>query len=135
MRPARPVFDLTGHAKTVTGVAFSPDGKRVVTLGLDFIGRVWDASTGKLIHADLKLTSMTEAVAVSADGRVIVTGGYDQTVRVWDGVTGRLALTIPGVAKVVSSVALSQDGRRIVTGCVEPLENYGASGTRRRAGS
>jgi WD40 repeat protein len=34
---------LRGHEGTVHGVAFSPDGKRIATVGDDGAARVWDA--------------------------------------------------------------------------------------------
>ncbi len=38
---------LKGHSTPVTSVAFSPDGKRVLTGSLDKTARVWDAQMGQ----------------------------------------------------------------------------------------
>lgn len=60
------------HGDTVTSVAFSPDGNKLVTSGL--IARLWDAATGQ----QLATLSGHEAVIWSAqfspDGRRIITG-------------------------------------------------------------
>ena len=57
------------------GVAFSPDGPRIVSGSVDNTVRIWDADTGQQIGAPL--TGHTEpvaAVAFSPDGRRIVSG-------------------------------------------------------------
>ena len=38
---------LTGHSNYVTSVAYSPDGKHIVTGSSDNTVKVWDAQTGK----------------------------------------------------------------------------------------
>lgn len=74
---------LEGHTKAVYGVAFAPDGKRIVTASKDNTVRVWDAATGKEL---LKLEGHTGSligVAFAPDGQRIVTASDDKTARVW----------------------------------------------------
>ena len=40
------VCTLRGHAYSVLSVAFSPDGKRIVSGSQDNLVKVWDAETG-----------------------------------------------------------------------------------------
>jgi WD40 repeat protein len=45
---------ITSHAagdKTVWSVAFSPDGKSILSAGKDGIVKLWDAFTGQSLHS------------------------------------------------------------------------------------
>jgi WD40 repeat protein len=41
------LLTLRGHSNAVSGVAFSPDGKRLATGSADQTAKVWDAESGK----------------------------------------------------------------------------------------
>jgi serine/threonine protein kinase len=41
---------LTGHAATIYSVAYSPDGRRILSAGADRTIRIWDSATGRLLH-------------------------------------------------------------------------------------
>ena len=77
---------------SVTSVAFSPDGTRIVSGSYDNTVRVWDAATGQAVH-DEPMRGHEDgvtSVAFSPDGTRVVSGGgvFDNTVRVWDALTG-----------------------------------------------
>jgi WD40 repeat protein len=84
----RETLSLKGHAGSHTGavfsVAFSPDGKRIVSGGGDETVKVWDASTGKETLSLKGHTDSIFSVAFSPDGKRIVSGSWDKTVKVWD---------------------------------------------------
>jgi WD40 repeat protein len=66
-------------------VAFSPDGRRVVTGSSDGTARVWDLSGSSPAAAVLEgHHDMIWSVAFSTDGQRVVTGSADNTARVWD---------------------------------------------------
>ena len=97
-------------------VAFSPDGKRIVSGG-DKTVRLWDADTGQPIGAPLSGHDNTVlSVAFSPDGRRIASGSFDNTVRVWDADTGQpIGPPLTGHTDWVTGVAFSPDGSRIVS--------------------
>jgi WD40 repeat protein len=69
-----------GHIRNVTSVAFSPDGKRLVSTGAGTV-KVWDAQKG------LELLTMKGAnapVALSPDGHWLFSGTGDGKVTIWD---------------------------------------------------
>ena len=101
---------------TMTGirtVAFSPDGREVVTASTAGVARVWDLGTGKARLA-LKHEDVVTDAEYSPDGRRIVTASKDHTARVWDATSGR-ELARVGHDASVTQAAFSPDSREIVT--------------------
>jgi WD40 repeat protein len=75
------LFALKGHRGTSLMVAFSPDGKRLVTAGADL--KLWDAGTGQELLT-LAAFPFSSAIAFSPDGHRIASAGEDGTVMLWD---------------------------------------------------
>ena len=84
----REVRQFAGHTNTVLAVAFSPDGKQVLTGSRDNTARLWDAATGHELRVFLGHTGAIRSVAFSPDGKQVLTSSADGTVRVWDVATG-----------------------------------------------
>jgi WD40 repeat protein len=88
---------LEGHSDVVMSVAFSPNGKQVVSGSWDRTVQLWDTAT---IGAPLKIpkghSSWVTSVAFSPDGKQVVSGSDDETVRLWDAATGALLRTLEG---------------------------------------
>ena len=70
-------------------MAFSPDGKTILTGCWDRTARLWDAATGRPIGQPMRHPDVVWAVAFSPDGKTILTGGQDKTARLWDAATGQ----------------------------------------------
>ena len=100
-----------GHTGEVLAVAFSPDGKTIVTAGSDGLGKVWDVATGS-VRADLAgHDGKVLCVAVSADGKTVATGGEDRTVRLWSLVDGTPLGILSGHSGEVDALAFGPDGK------------------------
>ena len=109
------LLTLKGHAGRVHSVAYSPDGKRLISGSADKTVKVWDAQTGQEVRTLQGHTDSVSSVAFSPDGKRLASGSADKTVKVWDAQTGQEIRTLQGHTDSVSSVAFSPDGKRLVS--------------------
>ena len=99
------------NGSKVNSVAFSQDGRQVVSGSDDNAVRIWNAATGE-VEAELKgHTDSVVSVAFAQDGSQVVSGSYDNTVRIWNAATGEVEAQLEGHMGCVKSVAFAPDGR------------------------
>jgi WD40 repeat protein len=129
---------LAGHtAPVVTGVAFSPDGTRLLSGGLEADIRVWDRTTGDEVRSLAGHGGGTANVEFSPDGRRILStrGAPRPAAQLWDAQSGRLEREFTWDTGWPTWATFSPDGTRIATAAQNPtiLVWDVASGTRVRA--
>jgi len=120
--PIRPLLVLKGHRENVFGIAFTPDGKHLLTVSGDPAIKIWDAASGKTLKTYAEGSAghkqIILGVAVRADGNQFLTVSADNTLKVWDMPTSN-ALREIVVAAQPRVLALSPDGSRLAAACVD----------------
>jgi WD40 repeat protein/predicted Ser/Thr protein kinase len=115
---------LRGHTRTVADLAFSRDGRRLVSASHDLsnyqgdgTARFWEAAPEVTLPVLAGHKSYVYPVAYSPDGRWIASGAWDGTIRLWDAATGEVFAKLPYPDPgIVRALAFTPDGARLVSG-------------------
>ncbi|MFD8492345.1 hypothetical protein [Amycolatopsis sp. NPDC059657] len=106
-------------------LAFSPDGRLLVTAGILRSVRLWDVSDPLRPRALSTLPGGDDTrkpIAISPDGTLLATGTSTGAVKIWD-ISNPSAPSLAGVAnghgKLVFGLAFSRDGHTLATGSTD----------------
>jgi WD40 repeat protein len=123
VRQSQPeVRHLRGHQDVVPALAFSPDGKMLVSGGADMTVRIWDLETSHLLGVGTleesrvlgRVPDPILSIAISPDSRKLITGSRDSTLRIWNISDGTCTTHVDHKGGVLS-VAFNSIGKRIVS--------------------
>jgi WD40 repeat protein len=106
------------HAASVQGVAFSPDGKTLVSTGDDRKVIVWDVASGTERETLEGHAGRVHAQDFSPDGRTVYTASLDARVIAWDIAGARRIgrpLEFSGAQQANIATAVSPDGKTFAT--------------------
>ncbi len=81
------------HTGLVDTLAFTSDGKTLASSGRDKTIKLWNITTGELLHT-MNNGSVVYSVVFSADNQALVTASEDKKIRVWNVATGKLTRTL-----------------------------------------
>ena len=135
------IFDIATGAETkefrlplgqlIFDVAYSPDGKRVLT-GTGYEGKMslWNTSLENSIRTvignvkvSFNYSAAVSAVAFSPDGKYILSGGSPNDIRLWDAKNLTQIKKFVGLSQegLIPSVAFSPDGKYFLSSILSPF--------------
>jgi WD40 repeat protein/serine/threonine protein kinase len=97
------------HQSMVTGLALSPDCKRLYSCSTDKTVRVWDLSTRTAVATLRGHCDAITCIALSADSQYLCSGSWDGIIRVWDTVTLKAVHTFDTNTAPVLCLAITSD--------------------------
>jgi len=116
------LMTFISNTKSIYSLAFSPDGKHVLSGSENNTIKLWDTATGKEIRTftapvtKIDGNDLIFSVAFSPDGLYALSGCTDKKLKLWEVATGREIRQFTGHTAWVNSVAFSPDGQYALSG-------------------
>jgi WD40 repeat protein len=102
----------------IAAVAYSLDGRKVMTGNSDSAARVWDLAAGRQTAIFHSRTGMVDSLAVSPDGKTLAVGTLggltifsDHATTLWDLATGK---QLTRIERLSEGLSFSPDGRYLI---------------------
>jgi predicted NACHT family NTPase len=116
-----PRLTLSGHDDAISSLAFSNDGKTLISGSADKTARIWNTASGKLENTLIGHDRPVTSVAFSPAGGIMLSTSNDQTLKFWDATTGKEQLTCTKPKNAIKCGAFCPDGGSALSGGSDQL--------------
>ncbi len=128
VQSGKEVFQRPTHYASIRALAFTPDGKSLVSGSEDRSVRLWDVASGRQLREFASHRWRCDSVAVTPDGSAILSGGYDGCLLVQDRegkVLRRMFVDGPPEKQTkpsfdIQAIAITADGKTAATYSSDP---------------
>jgi WD40 repeat protein len=111
------VATLKGHTGTVWCLAWTKDGKTLISGSADSSIRTWNTTKWEQTAVLDDHTGVVYGIAISPNDRILASASQDNTARLWNLDNGQLISSPLQHADDVNCVSFSAGGKRLATGC------------------
>lgn len=105
------IAEFQAHDSHVAAVLFSPDGRQLLSAGMDALIQVWEVHSWKntrTIHGHEKSVN---CLTFSPDHSLLASGSTDNSIRLWDYSTGTEKAVLRSHRNTVADLDFSPDGK------------------------
>jgi WD40 repeat protein len=120
---ALPVFSQadivvqSGHTGGVSAIAYSHNGKYMLTGAGDNSIVLWDFKSGMQVRRYAGHSKGITGVCFTSDDKLLVSCSHDQTLKIWDTYTGNCVRTVEGYAYGLTQVQFSKTSGFMAATC------------------
>ncbi|KIK32064.1 hypothetical protein CY34DRAFT_195003 [Suillus luteus UH-Slu-Lm8-n1] len=111
------VATLKGHTDIVRCLAWTKDGKTLISGSSDCSIRIWNTTNWKQTAVLDEHTSVVYGIAISPNGRILASASWDNTARLWNLENGQPISSPIQHTDEVNCVSFSAGGKQLATGC------------------
>jgi WD40 repeat protein len=104
---------LTGHTDEASGVAFSPDESRLVSVSKDKTVRVWDTASGQQLCVLTAHQAPVNLACFRPGGALFATGDEVGKIIIWDAATYQAKHTLAAHAEGVTCLVFAPNGQLV----------------------
>jgi WD40 repeat protein len=113
------VATLKGHTDEVWCLAWTKDGKTLISGSSDSSIRTWNTTNWKQTAVLDEHTSDVFGIAISPNDRILASASRDNTARLWNLDSGQPISSPIQHPQSVLCVSFSADGKQLATGCLD----------------
>jgi len=134
------LLNIPAYSGGVPGVAYSPDGRWIASMGAQQEVKLWEASSGELLRTYIGADEFSSSVVFSPDGKTLAAAFVTQVI-LWDTTSGEKIATLSGQSVGttigynlgVGQISFSPDGKYLATANMDGKPTIWDLGTYRKA--